>query len=296
MQENSLDIDAVVKTMESIPTLPVISQKVMEIRDDDPNSHRKYVDIIEKDQALSIKLLKLANSAFYGSIATISSIENAVVRLGMKEIRSAVLAFSVLDFFSNEGNGNYDRKQFWTHAVVCSQVAKFLGNHYRIRDDETLFMTGLIHDVGKVIIDEFFHEEFLKILHILETHETTFSRAEKAVLGTTHYQIAAKLLKQWTFPPKVIMQVLYHHAPWYDNNSERASLLIYMADIFTRLAGYYCHPSEKQVDPEALADSPEAEYMTENGFDMDLKTIQSMTSRIQDYLQDETENVLTIFH
>jgi putative nucleotidyltransferase with HDIG domain len=295
MVENQFDLGAVIETIEGIPTLPVISQQVMDIKEDDPNSHSKYVDVIEKDQALSVKLLKLANSAFYGSLSRISSIDNAIVRLGMKEVRSVVLAFSVLDFFSSEGDEGYDRNLFWKHAVVCSQVAKYLGNHYRIRNDDTLFIAGLIHDVGKVVLDEYFHEEFLEVLEVVQKHHTTFSKAEKKVLGTTHYQIAAKLLKQWRFPAKVIMQVLYHHAPWHDKNSESASIIIYLANIFTKLAGYSCHPDEKQLDPAILAASPEAEYVTKSGFDMDLRTLQNMTSHIRDYIQEETENVLTLF-
>lgn len=295
MTEKQSDLDWVIDTIENIPTLPVISQQVMDINEEDPNSHRKYVDIIEKDQALSVKLLKLANSAFYGSLSRVSSVDNAIVRLGVKEVRSVVLAFSVLDFFSNEDDEGYDRNLFWKHAIVCSQVAKYLGNHYRIRDDDTLFIAGLIHDVGKVVVDEYFHEEFLEILDVISKKHTTFSQAEKAVLGTTHYQIAAKLLKQWRFPAKVIMQVLYHHAPWHDKSSESASILIYLANIFTKLAGFPCHPEEKRLDPAALAASPEAEYITKSGFDMDLRTLQTMTSHIKDYIQEEAENVLTLF-
>lgn len=284
-----------IRTIEQIPTLPVVSQRLMEVRDDDPDSHRKYVTLIEADQALSLKLLKLANSSFYGALSRVGSVDHALVRLGTKEVRNIVLAFSVQGFFSTAGDGSFDRNRFWKHAIVCSQVARFLGNHYRVRNDDSLFLAGLIHDMGKVVIDEYFHEDFLRVLDVLEREHTTFSRAEKAVLGSTHYQIAAKLLKQWRFPDQVVFQTLYHHAPWYDKNHETNAILVYLANLLTKLAGYTCHPDEEVPDPEAFTASPEAEYVVKSGFDLDLKTLQNMTAHIQELLREEADSVMTLF-
>ncbi len=289
------NLQAKIRAIEQIPTLPVVSQKLMEVRDDDPNSHRKYVMIIEADQALSLKLLKLANSSFYGGLSRVGSVDHALVRLGTKEVRNIALAFSVQNFFSKQDDASFDRKRFWKHAIVCSQVARFLGNHFRIRNDDSLFLSGLIHDMGKVVIDEYFHDDFLQILDILKRKHTTFSRAEKAVIGSTHYQIAAKLLKQWRFPNKVVFQTLYHHAPWYDKNDENNTIVVYLANLMARFAGYGCHPDEQMQDPEVFASSPEAEYVVKSGFDLDLKTIHNMVSHIQELLREEADSVMTIF-
>ncbi|MCF8063222.1 MAG: HDOD domain-containing protein [Deltaproteobacteria bacterium] len=295
MNPSSRDLQDKIRAIEQIPTLPVVSQKLMTIRDDDPDSHRKFVEIIEADQALSLKLLKLANSSFYNSLSRVSSVDNAVVRLGMKEVRNTVLAFSVQGFFSRNGDGSFDRNRFWKHAVVCSQVARFLGNHYRVRKDDSLFLSGLIHDMGKVVIDEYFHDDFLRILDTLGRNRTTFSRAEKAVMGSTHYQIAAKLLKQWRFPTKVVFQTLYHHAPWYDKSYETNTILIYLANLLAKFSGYRCHPDEMTPDPEQFAVSPEADYVVKSGFELDLKTIRNMISHIQELIQEEADSVLTLF-
>jgi len=288
-------LEPIIHTIEHIPTLPVISRQILDIREDDPNSHRKYVNIIEQDQALTLKVLKVANSAFYGSLSRVGSVDHALVRLGTNEVKSIVLAFSVQTFFSETKNNAYDRKRFWKHAIVCSQVAKLLGIHNRIHRDDSLFLAGLIHDMGKVVLDEYFHEDFLRILDLLKEEHTTFSQAEKSVLGTTHYQVGAKLLKQWRFPRRVITQVLFHHAPWYDKENENHTILLYLANVLAKITGYTCHPEEQPLDIGSFAASPEAEYVSKSGFDIELTNLQNLISRIREHLQEEAENVLTLF-
>jgi len=95
------------------------------------------------------------------------------------------------------------------------------------------------------------------------------SNAEKEILGTTHYQITAKLLKQWKFPTKVIMQVLYYHAPWYNKKYETNSIILYLANILTKLSGYSCHKDEKQININEFANSPEIDFAIKSGFDLD---------------------------
>ena len=88
-----------------------------------------------------------------------------------------MMCLSVYNFFSSNG-GSLDPTQFWRHAIVCGQVSKLLGTHFDIRNDETLFVAGLIHDIGKIVVDQYFHEEFVKIVDLVTSNRTTFSKAE----------------------------------------------------------------------------------------------------------------------
>jgi len=285
--------DKLIRRIQQIPTLPIISQKIVSILGNETASFKELVRIIEKDQALAIRILKVANSAFYGFLSKVSSLEHALVILGTREIKSIVLGFSVHNFFSHSESDAFDRTRFWKHAIICGQVAKLLGRHFNIRDDDSLFLTGLIHDMGKVVIDEYCHEDFLEIIEYVSSNNTTFSKAEKEILGATHYQIAAKLLKQWRFPDKVIMQVLYHHAPWYDENYH--SIILYLANIFTKLAGYSCHPDEKQIDLHKFTKSSEMDFIIKSGFDLDYATAKNLTGHIQEFVSMEAHNVMRLF-
>ncbi|MFC1862816.1 HDOD domain-containing protein [Thermodesulfobacteriota bacterium] len=288
-------LEKLAQNIEQIPTLPVISQKIMRVMENEDSTIKDIAKIIENDQSLTLKLLKIANSAFYGSLGKVSSLDNALVKLGMNEVKSIVLGVSIRNFFSDTSDGTFDRERFWRHSIICSQVAKFLGSYFKITNDDSLFLSGLIHDMGKVVLDEYFHEDFLEIIDYVDSTGSTFSEAEKSIIGTTHYQIAAKILKQWEFPDEVIMQVLYHHAPWCDANFEDSSIAIYLSNILTKLAGYSCHPNEKQIDPIEFSGSSEADFIIKNGFDLEPEVIENLIKHIQEFVMEEADNVLKLF-
>jgi putative nucleotidyltransferase with HDIG domain len=172
-------------------------------------------------------------------------------------------------------------------------VAKYLARYFNVGNDETLFLSALIHDIGKVVLDQYFHEEFLQILDYVSSKEESFSKAEKEIVGITHYQLAAKLLQQWKFPEKVYMQVFYHHAPWHDKNYMTGSIIVYLANIFTKLAGYSCLPTEKKADLAEFARSKVMEYIVKSGFDLDHETMEKLVHSIQEIASSEGRNVLS---
>lgn len=288
-------MDNFIQKIEEIPTIPIVSQRVMEMSGDDEAPFKDFVAIIEKDQALASKILRVANSAFYGFSTKVSSLKHAFVILGINEVKSIVLGCSLYNYFSHSENDAFDRTQFWKHAITCSQVAKLLGTHFSTGNRDSLFLAGLIHDIGKLILDQYFHEEFVQILKYVSFNKATFSNAEKKILGTTHNQIAAQLLEQWSFPEDVITQILYHHGPWHDKKNGSNSTILYLANVLTKLAGYPCYPEEKQIDLHEFANSPEVDFITTNGFDLDYKKIQSLISKIQEYISMEDNNVMRLF-
>ena len=289
------NMDNLIQKIEQIPTIPIVSQRVMEISGDDEAPFKDFVAIIEKDQSLASKILRVANSAFYGFSSRVSSLEHALVILGINEVKSIALGCSLYNFFSHSESDASERTRFWKHAIICSQVAKLLGIHFNTRNGDSLFLAGLIHDIGKLVLDQYFHEEFLQILEYVSLTKTTFSKAEKKMLGTTHCQIAAKLLKQWRFPEEVIIQVLYHHGPWHDKNHRANSTMIYLANVLTKLAGYPSHPEEKQIDLHEFANSSEVDFITKTGFDLDYERIKRLISNIQEYILMEDDNVMRLF-
>lgn len=295
MNQRKEVLNRLIREIEQLPTLPIVSERIMQVIDDENATFKEIVGIVEKDQALALKLLKIANSSFYGSLSKVSSLEHAMIKLGMREVKSIVLGFSVQNFFPDTKNGAFDRKRFWEHAVVVSQVAKLLGTHFRIGNDDSLFLSGLVHDMGKVVLDQYFHKEFLEIIDEVSSNGSTFSQAEKNILGTTHYQIAAKILKQWHFPNNVAFQVLYHHAPWHDHPYQTNSIIIYLANILSKLAGYSCHPNEKKMDIEQFGRSSELEFLVKNGFELDQGILRNLITMVQEYISEEAENVMRIF-
>lgn len=288
-------LQKLIERIEQIPTLPIVSQKIFLLLSDENVSLSKVASLIERDQALAVKILKVANSAFYGTLSKVSNIDHALVILGLEEVKSILLAFSIYNFFSQSHDGFFDRTRFWKHSVVCSQIAKYLARHFNVVRDDTIFLAGLIHDMGKVVFDQYFHDDFLKIIDFVSTNNESFSKGEKQVLGITHYQVAAKLLQQWKFPEKVIMQVFYHHAPWHDKNYLTSSIVIYLANIFTKLAGYTCLEYEKIIQIDELASSKAMRFIVQSGFDLDGPIMEKLLQQIQEFLAEERDNMLRFF-
>jgi len=294
MHKKGKDLERVIRTIEQIPTLPIISQITMEIAEDESAPMEALAEVVENDQALASKILKIVNSASYGLVGKVSSIGPALVILGTKEVKSIVLGVSVYKFFSSHGTDVLDPKQFWRHSIICGQAAKLLGTRFDRSKDDTLFVAGLVHDIGKIVLEQYFHEEFIQIIDCVSSNNATFGKTEKNILGTTHYQIGAKLLQQWNFPKKIIMEVLYHHAPWSDQNYSTSSIMIYLANIFSKLAGYPFHSLEKKMEPHEFAKSPELEFAVKSGVDLDYESIVNLTSHIEEIACKEVGELMKV--
>lgn len=287
--------DEFIRRIDQIPTLPIVSQKIIALLEDENVSYKELAEIIERDQALAVRILKMANSTFYGSISQISSIDFALVKLGLGEVKNILHAFSIYNFFADDNLKGFDRNQFWKHSIICSQIAKYLGQYFNIEKDDSLFLSGLIHDLGKLIFDYYFHDAFLEVIDYIKAKNETFSASEKVIIGFTHYQVAAKLLQKWNFPKKVILQVFYHHSPWSDNSYSTSSIIIYLANILTKLTGYQCTSGEKEFDIKAFANSKAMEFIVKSGFDLNMEKLEVLTSNIKEFICDEKDNMLKFF-
>ncbi len=282
-----LKLEALILTIEQIPTLPDTSTEIMALIDDESTSIDTITQFIERDQALALQILKYANSPFYGAIRTVSSIKNAIVVIGLNEVKSLLLAFTIQKFFATSGKDKENRKKFWKHSLVCSHIANYLSRSFQLQADSSIFISALIHDIGKIVADQYLHAEFQAIVQHVEENHSTFNDAEREILGLTHYQIGAKLLEQWSFPEQVIAQVFYHHAPWLDKKYREGSTIIYLANILTKIAGYSCLNEEKQIEVEQFIKSKAMKLVNESGFKIDGDRIKQLLENIEDLLAED---------
>jgi putative nucleotidyltransferase with HDIG domain len=286
-----LKLEALILTIEQIPTLPDISTEILALLDDDDTRIDTITQFVERDQALALQILKYANSPFFGTISAVSSVKHAIVVIGLGEVKSLLLAFTIQQFFSTSGKDAKNRKKFWKHSLICSHIANYLARFFQYKSDSTIFISALIHDIGKIVVDQYLHEEFSMVVDHVETNHTTFNEAEKKILGLTHFQIGAKLLRQWNFPPQVISQVYHHHAPWLDKNYSQGSTIIYLANILTKMVGYPCLQAEKELSLAQFTKSKAMRLIKESGFELDetkmeqlLKIMTELLTANQDFL------------
>jgi HD-like signal output (HDOD) protein len=167
--------------MHEIPTLPVILSRLNALLTDDDASIAMIQKVIEADQAITSKLLKMVNSAFYGYPSRIGNISHALALLSFNSVRNAVISITVFDAFSKAESPvtGWDPKVLWEHSVRVAVISKYLGAQTGVAVPEDSFVGGLLHDVGKVIIIKFFPDKFTRIRAIMQKQGASFAEAEK---------------------------------------------------------------------------------------------------------------------
>lgn len=211
-----VDRAAIFKKLDHIDellTLPAIAMEVNGMLRDYNASTKQLSDTIEKDQAIVSKILRLVNSAFFGFQSKINSIPHALMVLGFNTVRNAVMSISVIDALSmkNVPKG-FDMREFWKHSIAVAVTSKRLAERTRLCIPDDCFIGGLLHDIGKIILVQFFGDIFIKILKLTHDEGRSFSSAEKEIIPIGHDQIGGYLAKQWNMTPDLVDAIRYHHS------------------------------------------------------------------------------------
>lgn len=199
--------------IENVPTLPTVVSELFERLRSPRTSAEDINRTIIQDQALTSKILKVANSAFYGFPRTISSVTQAVVILGFETVRNLALTISVFNAFKEDSNNNFNRNAFWQHSLACAVIARSIGEKLQHKDLEDVFIMGLLHDVGKVVLDQYFQEDFRLITDKVISDKILIIDAEKEILGMGHPLVGAAVAEGWNLPLPLVQTIRYHHIP-----------------------------------------------------------------------------------
>jgi putative nucleotidyltransferase with HDIG domain len=235
MEMNPPELNRIIARVEDLPTLPRTVLRITELVNDPKSSARDLARIITDDQVLAARLLKLVNSSFYGFPQRISTITAAIVLLGFDAIRNLLLTTSVFDLFANRKKfSEFPQEQFWDHSLGCAVGAKVIGDHLRYDKVEELFVSGLLHDIGKIVEMIFMPQQFAKITHLVHQKNILMRTAEEQVLGYTHADVGQLLAEKWNLPPKLISVIFHHHRPSDGGRFAQEATIIHLADIFCR--------------------------------------------------------------
>lgn len=218
-----------------LPTLPTVVTQMIGLIDNPQTSARDVSRLIATDQALTAKILKLANSAFYGFPREIATVNHAVVVLGFETVKSLGLSVSILERFAGGvGHSAFDRQKFWEHCIACGVAARILASKLRYRVQGEAVAAGILHDIGKLVLSQYFDEEFGEIIELAHADDLYIGKAEEAVLGVTHAEVGSWLAGRWNLPDQLVDAIAYHHTPGrLERNAELPSL-IHLADFLCR--------------------------------------------------------------
>lgn len=224
----------------ALPTLPTVVSKMLQMIDSRKSSAETLARLISTDQALTAKLLKLANSAYYGYAREISTINMAVVVLGFNTVKELVLGLTVFDVFKDKGDSGatgFDAVKFWEHSAACGVAARTIAKSAAPRYAGEVFVAGLLHDMGKMILNQYFENELAQISQLVASGEAqTLEDAEEHVLGVSHGTVGAWLAEKWNLPYMICDAVRNHHRPWEAQVDSAFVSLVTLADILCHRA------------------------------------------------------------
>jgi len=226
-----------VQQLSNLSTLPYIAAKVMELVENPKTSASNLGKIISADQVLAGRILKLANSAYYGFPRKISTINLAIVILGFNTLRDLVLSISVVDQFKIKNNTLLHIEDFWRHALIVGMGARLISRYLNYPIVGEVFVAGLLHDIGYLVLFQRFSKLFRKIYQTAHQEEISFLEAEKKTMDITHAEIGSWLADGWNLPTKLVKAIRYHHEPdKIFQNSELANI-IHIADLISYSIG-----------------------------------------------------------
>lgn len=278
------NIESLISTIHELPTIPTIAAEILDITMRERTSAHDLNKVILRDQALSSKVLKVANSPFYGLSKKVSSITHAIVILGFDLVKNITMAISVYDNLYMKTKGTYfNRLQFWEHSVVCGLASKMLLDIYKPSSDNGMLpCAGLIHDVGKVILDRYFHKEFFLIVDRVDSEQIPMEQAEFDIIGLSHADLGRVLLERWKFPKEITEAVGYHHRPWDSEEYQDFSSITYFANMLSKMNGYLSYSSEPKISYKEFIRSKGARFLKERGLKIDKKSIDNLSKRLKD--------------
>ncbi len=209
---NKQDIMLAIMNVEEFPTLPQVISKVIEICGNSESTVDDLAKVVSRDQSIASRILKLANSAYYGYLRKVNTIPKAVNILGFDTIRSLAISASVFDTFKKiRSNYNFDRCQFWIHSIGVGTISKLIARQINKVDVEVAFLNGLLHDVGKLFFESFYPTQFEDIMKEVTVNRCSIYEAEQKVFGITHSEVGGLLTDRWKFPPELVYPIEFHH-------------------------------------------------------------------------------------
>ena len=238
MALDSAKLRATIEAITEVPTLPAVVAKLSGQIANPSTNAADVGKLIEQDQALTGRVLRLVNSAYYGFPKQIKSIQHAVVILGFNKVKTLIVTASVFGAFKGRKGGRLDLERFWQHSLGVALGSKVVAEHTRLSHAaEEAFIGGLLHDIGKLVMDQYQPAIYNPIVQYANDKGILLLEAEKEVMGFTHATIGEWIIERWRLPQVIVQMVGGHHTPNAVGDRRELVSAIHLGDIFTRALG-----------------------------------------------------------
>lgn len=231
------------KIADMVDAMPAFSSsvtRVMEMTADINCCPRDLVEVIDHDPVMTVKILKLVNSPYFGLRNEIVSIKQAVVILGINTLKNLALTIAAVGMLPKQSISGFDNKEFLLHSLGVAALARLLSQRIGVpaKDSTEYFVAGLLHDFGKVVLVQYLPEEMEKALLLASTAEMDLCDAELETFGSTHTECGAMLARKWSLPEPLIISIAEHHNPVGETDASCMRDCVIAANSLVKRAGF----------------------------------------------------------
>jgi len=223
--------DQLIDMVDKIPTFQESVHRILALTTSPDCSAKDLVQVIEHDPILTIKVLKLVNSAYFGLSQEVTSVNHSVVYVGINTIKNVAISVATTGALPKSNKAGLNMNRFWEHSLAVGVIAKLLAENKGVGKNEqaNYFVAGLLHDIGKVLFAHFIPTEYQEVLTKHDAAKTPLHQAEKELLGFDHSEIGAMVAEKWQLPPDLINSIKNHHGA-EAQDQHPLSLAIYAAN------------------------------------------------------------------
>lgn len=268
---------------ENLPVLPQAVSSVLRLADD-PNATPKQIErAIERDPAITAKVLRVANSAYYGG-NKVPSVARAVSFLGLNAVRSVVVSVAFQQMLAGKGDQtSFSRIEYWRHSLAVATGCKILGRMKMPMKAEELYCAGMMHDLGMLIMDRFMPMEFEQVLRAARESRMPLHMVERFQLGFGHAEVGGLLADKWNLTPLISHAIRFHHEPIEDGDFYETTLVVGAANTLAHQAGFT--NSGSNPEPELESDVFQVLEIPEGQFESIKEVMVNEVVRAQDAFQ-----------
>ena len=242
------------KQIEGLPPFPATHAQILELANSEESSSEDIAEQLQMDPSLLATIFKIVNSSAYGFQKKVDSLKLAVTLLGLEEIANLVMTAQVFKNLGNyDGGSGFDRAEFWKHSIGTAFITRAISKKLQT-EVESAFLAGMLHDLGKVVLDRCFTDYYRPVVELAAKEELWIGDSEHQLLGLTHADVGGQLATEWQFSEKYLYSIMHHHNPEATGRYQRLTSLVHLADHLCRKFGYGSGGDEQvpEVHPAVL--------------------------------------------
>jgi len=232
------NMDKILARVGDIQPLPDTVVKLINVINDPSSTMHDILESVRYDQAVTSQMLRLCNSAYFGLSREVHSLEDAILLLGAMKVLQMVMAVHSNSLLSGAQSGyGLEPGVLWKHSVGVALTSTMVAERCKVPNTNLVFTAGLLHDIGKVILNEQVGNEFIEIVRQVNVNGLSFSEAEQEIIGFSHEEIGGRIAEKWQLPRAIVRCIRYHHSPQALSEPDRLVDVVYLANCICLLLG-----------------------------------------------------------